>query len=113
MQQEAPGVWSQDCTQQGTYVVTGLGLTLDIKLLHPERQAPSHCLTTEGVQAVAAWVSHSVELSKPLSSVAAAERQTHNTELEQCCKPAAMSLKQLPMLQATTASLLASHDHTH
>jgi hypothetical protein len=72
MQQEAPGVWSQDCTQQGTYVVTGLGLTLDIKLLHPERQAPSHCLTTEGVQAVAAWVSHSVELSKPLHAAAAA-----------------------------------------
>lgn len=50
----------------GPYVVTCLGLALDIKLLHPEGQAASNSLSTEGVQAVAAWVGHPVELAKAL-----------------------------------------------
>jgi len=66
-----------------TYIVPGLGLTADIKLLHPEAQMSSYTLSTKGVQAVAARIRHAAELAKPLQGMPTSFHQIVLPEYEQ------------------------------
>lgn len=65
------------------YIVPGLGLAADIKLLHPEAQMSSYTLSTKGVQAVAARVAHVAELAKPLQGMPTSFHQDRAPKDEQ------------------------------